>query len=463
MRLNTIQEALASKLHLIIEKTKDGATGEKTEVEKKAIPSDLYALFKGRNRDKPLGVETYEDYFRLVCSMLNYGLSPSPAPFDDRLKATLAAANLKTQNALYRLLESASTHVLKFLDSGLPGESLINNIPSTGQGCGVSIDTISSGTVFNMGKDAKDLFASPYWLSEFTLPSGVITSHLEVLLYGTDPQLHAWIPQALTDLGIFQVYPEWLAVVAKFKEAPVEDVHGKLIRFPIGENEYLTISPVPSATLTKRLSDRFFVAFNERTALPKGDLAAHQFDFPASVVVEVGGANPQNCGTLGTDIGGKARALHGRISELPQGGNGSHEGQLLRKLSSGGKTLLTFPNYILKFLRSRPEVNKHRRNWERYMTEAIAESTSDLLMLRSEGLPIPADRARFRFPIERDFVMRGLEGDVGNRSLTPGDLHAMALHIRDQFLYAARSSNKTLVLDQSQSDLIYQVAIDHLR
>lgn len=459
MRLITIQEALASKLHLIIEK--DKITGEK--VEKKAIPSDLYAIFKGRNRDKPLGIQTYEEYLRLVCSMINYGLSPSPALFDDQPSAIAAAADPKTQSAIQRLLESASTHVLKLIDAGLPGESLINQIPATGQGSGVSIDTIANGTVFNMGKDAKDLFAAPYWLSEFTMPGGVMTSHLEVILYDTDPQLKAWMAQALTDLGIGHVFADYLSVVAKFKDSPIEDVHGKLVRFPIGGSDYLAISPVPSATLTKRLSDRYFAAIHEITSIPKDDRLGYRFDFPASVVVAVGGANPQNCGSLATDISGKARALKGLISSLPQGGNGSLEGQLLRNLASGSTTLLTFAPHILRYLRTRPDVNKHRRNWERYMTEAISESTYDLLMLRSEGLPIPADRARFRFPIERDFVLRGMDGDVAKRSLTPADLHAMALHIRDQFLYAARSSNKPLVLDQSQSDLIYQVAIDHLR
>lgn len=463
MRLNTIQEALTSELYVISEKITDETTGLKIDVERKAIPSDLYALFKGRNSDKPLGLKTYEDYLSLVCSMFNYGLSPSPRPFDDQPSAIAAAANTKTQSALQGLLESASTHVLKFVDSGLPGESLINKIPSAGSGIGVSIDTIVSGTVFNMGKNAADLFAAPFWLSEFAMPSGVVTSHLEVLLYDTEPQIKTWLEQALVDLSVGSLYGDYLAVIEKFKEFPVEDAHGKLVRFPIGAENYLSISPVPSATLTKRLSDRYFDAIRERMDIPKDDRSGHQFNFPASSVAKVGGANPQNCGTLGNDLSGNARALLALISDLPQGGNGSAEGQLHRKLVSGRQTLLSFPAHIIKYLRNKPEVAKHRRNWERYMTEAIAESMNDLLMLRAEGLPIDADKARFRFPIERDFALNSLDGDKAGRSLTPADLHALAIHVRDQFLYAARSSNHSLALSQSQADLIYQVAIDHIR
>lgn len=463
MHLTTIQEVLASKLLITTKMLRDHETGELKEVEKKAIPEDLYLQLRGRARGSKIGLSSYEDYFSMVCCMLNYGLSPSPRPFDDLAAAMGSVQSATTQKALKGLLVTASTHILKFVDIGLPVECIFNKIPPTGSGSGVSSDTMSPGTVFSMGDNAGQLSGVPFWMSEFVMPDGSIASHFDAMLYRNNSVLLDWIERAFTALNAAPLLDEYREIVEGFRETEVAEAIGKIVRFPLEGDKYLSISPIPSATLIKRMSDGYFDAIHRRNAIPKSERGLSVFAYPSSVVVAVGGGNPQNGGSLAADIGGKARALQCLISELPQGGNGSLEGQLLRKLASGSKTLLTFPAHILKYLRTKPEVARHRRNWERYMTEAIAESTNDLLMLRNEGLPIAVDRARFRFPIERDFVLRGLDGDEAARSLTPSDLHAMALHIRDQFLYAARSSTKALVLDQSQSDLIYQVAIDHLR
>lgn len=75
----------------------------------------------------------------------------------------------------------------------------------------------------------------------------------------------------------------------------------------------MTLSPVPSASMVVEFNKRYFNAVAERKAIPKAELQNHVFGYPATANVNVGGANPQNCGSTASMVNGKVKAFLAHI------------------------------------------------------------------------------------------------------------------------------------------------------
>jgi hypothetical protein len=458
MRPLSLAEALASAIHEL----KDPAT----KAVKKAIPESIYLGIRNKSPDFILAPGDFSEYLDLVCSLLNYSASPSPSPFNDHLVATDILANPKAQKSITSLLSSSGSHVIKLLDPGMPGR-FINVLPkSQDNSHGLSFDTLVAPIVLNLS-GAADLVFSPFWLATFKMPWGEITDHLSVLMTNRGSQAHDWFMDALAKLGAHAFASSLNQAAALASQSLTDDVIGKLVRFPLSADaaatdNYMTLSPVPSASMVVEFNKRYYNAVAERKAVPKADLQKHVFGYPVTANVSVGGANPQNCGSVASMVNGKVKAFLGHIPSQSMI-DGRKNGRLLAKLQSGSGSLLVVDKAAVQFLVKTPGTSKLRQNWESNLPDVIADVLGGLISLRENGLPAEITEPRFGFAIERDFVMKNLAGDQQKRSLTPNDLHLLGLHVRDQIQYQIVKRTKGLGLDYDRQEALYAVVIDLLR
>lgn len=456
----SLTEALASNIHEL----KDPAT----KTVKKSIPENIFVGIRNKSPDFILAPGDFSEYLDFVCSLLNYSASPSPSPFNDPTVAADILANPKAQKSITSLLNSSETHAIKLLDPGLPGR-FISALPKSNDNAhGLSSDTLDAPIVLNMGGNAADLVFSPFWLASFKLPWGEVTDHLSVLVTNRGSKAHDWFMDALTRLGA-QAFASTLTIQAAglASQPAADEVIGKLVRFPLSPDSaetdnYISLSPVPSVTMVVEFNKRYFNAVAERKAKPKAELQNHVFGYPVTANVSVGGANPQNCGSVASMVNGKVKAFLGHIPSQSMI-DGRKNGRLIAKLQSGSGSLLVVDKAAVQFLVKTPGTSKLRQNWESNLPDVIADILGGLISLRENGLPDEISEPRFCFTIERDFVTKTLAGDQQKRSLTPNDLHLLGLHVRDQIQYQIVKRTKGVGLDYERQEALYAVAIDLLR
>ncbi|WP_410951094.1 type I-F CRISPR-associated protein Csy1 [Pseudomonas sp. S1(2024)] len=454
----SLAEALASAIHEL----KDPAT----KAVKKAIPENIYLGIRNKSPDFILAPSDFSEYLALVCSLLNYSASPSPSPFNDLVVATDILANPKAQKSIASLLSSSGTHVIKLLDPGLPGR-FVDVLPkSQDNSHGLSSDTLEAPIVLNMS-GAADLAFSPFWLATFKMPWGEVTDHLSVLMTSRGSQAHHWFMDALARLGAQAFAGSLNQAAALASQSFTDDVIGKLVRFPLSPDaaatdNYMTLSPVPSASMVVEFNKRYFNAVAERKAIPKAELQNHVFGYPVTANVSVGGANPQNCGSTASMVNGKVKAF---LAHIPSQSvvDGRTNGRLIAKLQSGRGSLLVIDKAAVKFLLKTHPTSALRQNWQSNLPDVVADILGGLISLRENGLPTEVVEPRFSFAIERDFVMKTLAGDKQERSLTPNDLHLLGLHVRDQVQHQIVKRTQGLGLDYDRQETLYAVVIDLLR
>jgi hypothetical protein len=441
----------------------------KTKEIKKSVPQQIFQGIRNKSSDFILAPVDFQEYLDLVACLVNYSSSPSPVPFSHPVSAANVLANPKSQKSITMLLGSSETHVVKLLDPGLPGNGFINAIPKSKDGAyGLSADTLDASVVLNMGGNAADLGYSPFWLCLFQFPWGETTNHLSLLMTNGGSKGHQWFMDAFQKLGATDFAVHLNNQAKGLVSQPLtREVVGKLVRFPLSSDaaqtdNYISISPLPSATMVVEFKNRYFDAIRERKALSKEQAVDHVFAYPESATIGVGGANTQNCGSTAVSVNGEAKAF---LAFIPSQSfiDGRQNGRLFAKLQSGRGSLVVVDRASTNYLLRKPPTSALRLNWQSNLPDVVADILAGLIALRENGIPAEVTDPRFAFSIERDFVLKSLVGDKQGRSLTPNDLHLLGLHVRDQIQYQIVKRTKGLGLDYDRQEQLYSVVIDLLR
>ena len=137
---------------------------------------------------------------------------------------------------------------------------------------------------------------------------------------------------------------------------------------------------------------------------------------------------------------------------------------MVRKLQSGRGSLLSINNVTLDFLGRSFKFGKVEQHWKGRLTDVLSSVIEPLQSLRQQGLPsgVVAEEARFRFSVERRFVLRTMEGDLGKRTLTTNDIHELAQHVCDRLQQAMIQRDNDLGMSIDRQAIVYQSLFDLL-
>lgn len=469
MQGKSVSDALRSPLHEVVE------NGTKTVI--KTMPEDLW--FGLRNvSPAALHVKDSAEYEDLMASMLNFALKPSPASINDSDSAAMQAQDPGVGRIILNLLKTTSTHVMKAVNSKLSALTIIDvTTPvAPSEAYGLCHDTADDGVAFNIGGNAADSSLIPFWMCRFINMEGMLTSNLQVLM-GSDPSQQALFDQTMIKLGGAALLEEIKAVVAVLKSKPMPDeVQGKIVLFPLGASaikgdQYLAITPVPSAAMILRFKDRYFSeiaaqkAHNAEAKKNKQITAPRQFNYPQNIDIKVVASNPANCGSTLLAISGAAKAFKAVVGSLSIEDRIGQDGFIVRKLQSGRGSLLSINNLTLDYLSRTFQFGKVEQHWKGRLPDVLGNVIEPLQNLRQKGLPggIAPAEARFKFPVERRFVLHRMEGDIGERNLTSTDLHEIAQHATNLLQQAMVRRDKGLGMTMDRQALVYQTIVDLVR
>ena len=237
--------------------------------------------------------------------MLNFPLKPSPLMIQDQASAAKQASEPNVQKTILNLLNTTATHVMRAVNSSLSALTIIDTTPlvEPSEAYGLCHDTVKDGVALNIGGNAADARLIPFWMCRFVNSDGKITSNLLTLM-GDDAKQTAMFEQALCALGAEDLLTEINKAVTELKAQPMPDeVQGKIVLFPLGAtaikgDQYLSITPVPSAAMILKFKDRFFAEVNAQKAhsaeaKKNKQSGSHRvFNYPNSVNVNIVASNP---------------------------------------------------------------------------------------------------------------------------------------------------------------------------
>lgn len=467
MQSRTIADALLSPTSDVV----DPATKQVV----KSMPEDFW--FGLRNKTPfVFQVQCKAEYEDLMAAMLNFPRKPSPVVIQDRASAAQQAIEPGIQASILNLLKTASTHVMKAVNSKYSALTVIDTTPTVEpqDAYGLCHDTIENGVALNIGGNAGDAGLIPFWLCKYITEDGILTSNLLTLM-GDDLKQKALFADTLTALGGQQLLDDINATVLDLKNRSMPDeVQGKVVLFPLGASaikgdEYIAITPVPSAAMILRFTERFFAEASAQkahnAAAKKTDLPPRQFNYPKNQDVNIVASNPANCGSVIQSISGTAKAFKATVGQLSIEDRLGKDGFVVRKLQSGRGSHLSISNSTLDYLGRQFQFGKVERVWETRLPDVLAGVVESLQNLRQRGLPgdMAADQARFKHSVERRYVLKLMEGDVGKRNLTPTDIHELAQHVCDMLQQAMIRRDKNLGMSMDRQALVYQSLFDLLR
>lgn len=469
MQSKSVSDALLSPLFEVVDPT--------SKLVIKTMPEDLW--FGLRNTSATvLSVKNTSDYQDLIASMLNFPLKPSPLMIQDQASAAKQASEPNVQKTILNLLNTTATHVMRAVNSSLSALTIIDTTPlvEPSEAYGLCHDTVKDGVALNIGGNAADARLIPFWMCRFVNSDGKITSNLLTLM-GDDAKQTAMFEQALCALGAEDLLTEINKAVTELKAQPMPDeVQGKIVLFPLGAtaikgDQYLSITPVPSAAMILKFKDRFFAEVNAQKAhsaeaKKNKQSGSHRvFNYPNSVNVNIVASNPANCGSTIQAISGTAKAFRAAIGSLSIEERLGDEGYLVRKLQSGRTSVLAINKFTLDYLGRTFKYGKVEKNWNGRLGDVLSSVIEPLQHLRQKGLPDGVDRqaVRFKFSVERRYAMREMGGDAGSRNLTPVDLHKLGQHVTERLQQALIRRDQSLGMNEDRQALVYETIVDLMR
>lgn len=469
MHSKRVSEALLSPLHHVIK--------PENKLIIKTMPEDLWLGLRNMS-PRVLSVESADEYRDLVASMLNFPLKPSPAMIHDNAQAAAQCNDPAVQNTVLNLLKTASTHVMRAVNSKLSALSIIDTTAKVDRSdaYGLCHDTVDIGVALNIGGNAGDAGLIPFWMCRFINSDGKLTSNLLTLMSGDEKQ-KALFEDTICALGGETLLAQIKVVTADLKTWPMpEEVQGKVVLFPLGDgaikaDQYLSITPVPSAAMILKFNERFFAeiaAHKEHSAQAKKSklsVSPRQFNYPRNVDINVVASNPSNGGSTIQAISGRAKAFQAVLGSLSIEGRLGGEGYLVRRLQSGRGSLLSINDLVLDYLGRSFQYGKVEQNWKGRLPDVLSSVIEPLQGLRQSGLPgdVATADARFKYSVERRYVIRQMEGDLASRNLTSADYHEIAHHVVSLLQSAMIRRDKGLGMSMDRQALVYQTIVDLLR
>ena len=464
MHFKAVTEVLASELREIINSTSKEVV--------KTLPSEMLSALTNKSVDFLLSVNSVEEYEDLLATMLNYPTKPSPAIIYCKTSAYAVLSDSKLHRPLLAMLPTASTHVLKALDAGYKPLMIIDNSPaiSPDEAMGVCRDTVNDSTEFNIGGNAADAAFIPFWLAKFKLLSGDLTNNLRICMGLDGVNKQQLFKDTLVKLGGSKIVEQFDEILSTFPaDGMPYAAEGKVVLFPLGPeaaqgDQYLSISPVPSAGLLIKFSTRYYAETREYSRKTKEKQELHVFNYPEKFEITIGGAKPQNCGSAVQAISGKAKAFRAIIGSLPIELAKGGEGYLIRALQSR-RDLLKINDWTLDYLSRTLNFRRIEQNWKNRLPEVIADVLLNLFVLREKGLPEGTNLALgdFRHRIEGQFVTHQMAGDIAGRHLTPDDLNEFAMHVCRQLNSRLIRRDSSLGLPADRQALVYEIIVSLLR
>ena len=445
-----------------------------TKIIIKSMPEDLW--FGLRNKTSfVFEIQNNSEYEDLMASVLNFPIKPTPASIQDRISAAKQVNDASIKASILNLLKTTSTHVMKAVNSKYEPLTIIDTSPllSPYEAYGLCHDTVIYGTSFSIGGNAGDAGLIPFWTCKFITPEGELTSNLLTLLGENKKQISRF-EDTLVAFGGNDLLADINAAIHTLKsQAMPNKAHGKVVIFPLGSgaiksDEYLAITPVPSAAMILRFSERFFAELSAQKAhnvlAKKTNLEPRQFNFPRSQNVNIVASNAANGGSAIQSIKGVAKAFKAVVGSLSIEDRLGKDGFLVRKLQSGRGSLLSINNVTLDFLGRSFKFGKVEQHWKGRLTDVLSSVIEPLQSLRQQGLPsgVVAEEARFRFSVERRFVLRTMGGDLGKRTLTTNDIHELSQHVCDRLQQAMIQRDNDLGMSIDRQALVYQSLFDLL-
>lgn len=469
MQSKSVSDALLSPLFEVVDSD--------TKLVVKTMPEDLW--FGLRNKSSTaLNASSTSDYQDLIASMLNFPLKPSPLMIQDQTSASQQARDPKVQKTILNLLNTTATHVMRAVNSSLSALTIIDTTPvlEPSQAYGLCHDTVKDGMALNIGGNAGDAGLIPFWMCRFVNADGKITSNLHTLMTD-DTKQQAMFEQALCAIGAQDLLAQINKAVADLKAHPMpSEVEGKIVLFPLGttaikSDQYLSITPVPSAAMILKFKDRFFAETNAQKAhsteaKKNKQGGSHRiFNYPSSVNVNIVASNSANCGSTIQAISGTAKAFRATIGSLSIEDRLGDEGYLVRKLQSGRTSVLAINKFTLDYLGRTFKYGKVEKNWNGRLGDVLSGVIEPLQHLRQKGLPDGVDRqaVRFKFSVERRYAMREMGGGASSRNLTPVDLHEFGQHVTERLQQALIRRDQSLGMNEDRQALVYETIVDLMR
>lgn len=467
MMAASLQELINTPLEDITDPKLKDPDDPKKKLVIKRIPEGLLAMLRRQEPSEFSAVIASPDEYRqLVACQINYTLKPSPFPFDDIAAATDALLDHQGSSAILGLLESLSTHVMKAVNSSLPGLMIIDQSPIEAAGIGLCKDTLGKPTSFSIGGNAGYAAMIPFWCSNFTFWTGEIMSNLSAFLGFHGKEAQTSFEEVLISLGASDLLIKLNDIRNSIQANPIPDVvAGKEVIFPLDgsacdNDQYLVITPVPSATTMCAIHARYYAdrnlffkeleAFNtEQKAHEKAENAYRKlkkkdgvqppvfeasrpaYPLPKMGQVVLVASNPANLGSAMQKISGKPIAFEAKIAENPFRKTQAGRKRLTQNLLGKYHSLVTVKPFLVDFLTRENPTSELRARWSEELSDHLVYAILDLITLRHQGLPVAEADVALKAGSERRFITRTLSGDLLKRSLTSADIQELATAVTE--------------------------------